>query len=336
MYENYENNFYKQPNQQKQKNTNYGIASNMRIIYKNYSKLELGISDLLQINKKEIINNLQVITIWEYLLNVKTQRNTEIFNENKILFFEDELNSKHKNEAFYNKNENSFFLYPQIFVEFLFKTFGFNFIEENPNLNFTEFFNFFKINLNGISSIYDISFSNFFPNFTKKNFNKILKFLNFHKIYFYFFIGFLALIFFHFIKVNNTIRNVKFIIFVLTFLIILNFSLTFLFFGRNFIGFGFIFYLFFLSNIYHFFICLVILSGNKEDCYSIFLLNIFKNDKIFFIKFLMVFLLYLINEYFTLFCFKKFAFFLIRIFFMEISRLFFNNFQKDNLTFSDF
>lgn len=66
-------------------NLGYDFSKAIRILYSNYTNLDLKVSDIDVLYKKGIINENQAILIWENLLNTKTERNLEWLGYNKLL-----------------------------------------------------------------------------------------------------------------------------------------------------------------------------------------------------------------------------------------------------------
>jgi hypothetical protein len=66
-------------------NHGYDFSMALKILYSNYSSIDIRISDIDYLFKKGIINENQAIMIWENLLNVKTERNLEWLGYNKLI-----------------------------------------------------------------------------------------------------------------------------------------------------------------------------------------------------------------------------------------------------------
>jgi hypothetical protein len=66
-------------------NLGYDFSKAIKVLYSNYSSIDIKISDIDYLFKKGIISENQAIMIWENLLNVKTERNLEWLGYNKLI-----------------------------------------------------------------------------------------------------------------------------------------------------------------------------------------------------------------------------------------------------------
>jgi len=334
-------------------NNQFDIGDSLRTLYRNYSSIDLGIHDLLYINRKEIINQLQVITIWEYLVNVKTGRNIDMFGNDKIYFDEEEeSNVVHNLDSRNNKsniNKLSLFSYLRIVTEKMIKALGFNF--DNFLLNFGNFINHDKEAINK-HDLHDeninkknnnnknkneksdqSSYKNYFEkeNWFYLNFSRFLKKLDYLKLK-NTNIASIAILFIcaFFNKITKYLIKIpKVNIIILAALMFVNLKCCFYFYSKKLFFASFINFWFFVNLIHHFYLSIVVLSENKENDYSIFFPNNFLSEKVFYVKCLVVTVIVILNKYYHLSYFKKFYFYILEIFYQDMLKTLIINFYKN-------
>ncbi len=286
----------------------------MRRLYRNYSRIDLNLYDLLQVNKREIISQYQIINIWEYLLNVKTDRNIELFGNNKIKINENSEkrdNQFYKIDLFVKINDNVSLI---SYIKYLFyrtiKVFSFNFDNffvnhENNIIENKDHTIYQNDNIFDIQEENEKIYSEGIIFFVKDIFKKMFKFfeLNSREI-----INMSIIIISGLFNYLNKylIKVPKLNLIIVSILLFLNLKGAFYFYSKNLFFLSCLIFWFFIICIHNIYLILAILCENKENDLSIFFDNDFKTEKIFFLKVFMVSLIILVNKYFNLFFFKRF------------------------------
>lgn len=289
-------------------NMKFEIGDSLKILYKNYSSVEIGINDLLLLNKKEIINQYQIITLWEYLVNIKTGRNIELYGNNKFFIFEENSNDNKnhnkntKNIANEGKIYNSLFTYIKIFLETIINslsTFLKIKLKFNSDLNG-------KIDFNDKTKLHILKYIIIFLQdfFTHNNHVLFLIVISFGGIFF---------------KITKFLMIIpKTNLFLCLVALYLNLLMSFLFYQKKFYFPSFINFCFFIVNIHQIYLCIIFITGNKDEEYNIFYKAQSKTEKIFYVKCFVLVKIILTIKYFSLFYFRRFYFYLIDIYFLNM------------------
>lgn len=312
----------------------FDIGDSLRILYKNYSSIDLGLFDLLHINRKEIINEYQVITIWEYLLNVKTGRNIELFGNNKLNYEEvyenkDKINLLNVGN---NKETNNISLlnYLKASLSKIVSLLGFEFAANlilgenlNKNIEINEENEYINSGIDSHNQLKNKVFSLFsiITEYLKCNSKNI-------------FPAAVLLISGIFNKINKYFLKIpKLNLLILACLLFSNINAAFYFYSKSLFFPSFLNFWLFINNLHDIYLSIVIIAGNNEKDFSIFYENNFKSEKIFYVKCFVITSIILLNKYFNLCYFNKFYFYLLEIFYLNIFKAFiFNYYKNSNLT----
>lgn len=231
-------------------NLGYDFSKAIKILYSNYSNIDVQVADIDYLYSKGIINENQAIMIWENLLNSKTERNLEWLGYSKLI--RKDLSKDYtvsKFPVFYNLV--TMFNNPEIKLQSIFAYFG------------------------GIISYY------------------IMKFM------------------LQFAKINLVL---------ILFLLMLNIVNCFYFYNYKYYFTSFICLTSFISNIYYFYLSVIVITENREIDYSLFHTKHFKSRQHFGIKlFMSTFIIFIIN-YLTSISLRYFLNYMLIFYFLEKNR----------------
>jgi hypothetical protein len=240
-------------------NLGYDFSKAIKILYSNFSSIDVKVADIDYLYSKGIINENQAIMIWENLLNSKTERNLEWLGYSKLI---------RKDQGKDSTQGTKFPVIHNVVTMF-----------NNPEVKFHSMFAYFG----GIISYYLMKFFLKFP------------------------------------KLNMVI---------ILFLLMLNIVNCFYFYKNKYYFSSFICLTSFISNIYYFYLSVIVLTEHREIDYSIFHTKHFKSRQHFLTKLsICTFIIFILN-YLASISLRYFLNYMLIFYFLEKNRDMINNYCK--------